>query len=296
MYFLFPAVFVILILFLVIDHRKKQKIICRISNMSCCEKACLLNLLAEPFGFSYDSTQDIFTSRTDAWQKSFGYGKIYDHAAPSMNMVFDAEPVYFNYQKKTWLIQFWKGQYGINTGAEAGVYHADSIIPPALRSQTLFRAAEEEEMLPMQIRLFSGEETLFCCSGPHWWLTGFDTGRWTPPSGLEMEVSITFPDAEMCSSFLRSLTKLGYKWQEICLWDTTVRFLFTAPKSVPSGAGWRSAYALWKNRIFCRFYQKITAPFCCTADRLLYLYYYLPFAFRKTICPHKFKKQRRRLR
>ena len=42
--------------------------------------------------------------------------------APRFQMVFDALPVYFDYQKKTWLIEFWKGQYGINTGAEIGIY------------------------------------------------------------------------------------------------------------------------------------------------------------------------------
>ena len=39
-------------------------------------------------------------------------------------MIIDAYPVYFDYQDKTWMIEFWRGQYGINTGAEIGVYHA----------------------------------------------------------------------------------------------------------------------------------------------------------------------------
>ena len=47
------------------------------------------------------------------------------------------------------------------------------------------------------------------------------------------------------------------------------------------------------NRFYCRLYRFVTRPFTCTYDRLLYLYYYLPFAFRRTICPRKFKKQKR---
>ena len=153
MYKLLSIFILIAILFLILNHCRKRKIICRVRCMSLAEKCRLLNELAKPFGFCYDYRQDLFSTRTDAWQKDFGYGKLYDLAAPSMNMVLDTEPVYFNYQKKTWLIQFWKGQYGITAGAEMGIYHADTVIPPVLRGQTIFQAAEENEMLPMRIRL-----------------------------------------------------------------------------------------------------------------------------------------------
>lgn len=298
MYILFPSVLLILILFFLINQHRKKKIICRVSGMSCYEKCCLLNLLAEPFGFCYDTGQDIFTTRTDAWQKSFGYGSIYDRAALSMNMIFDTEPVYFNYQKKTWLIQFWKGQYGINTGAEAGVYHADTTVPPALRGQTLFHAAEETEMLPIRIQLSSNGHRLFCYAARHWWLTGFVMGWWCDPSDLTAEITITFPDLEMRDSFLRSLTALGYQSRDFYAEDTTVRILFSEPKScaAPSGTGWRKRYTLWKTRVFCKLFTKITSPFCCTVDRLLYLYYYLPFAFRRTICLRTYKKHGRKHR
>ena len=35
-----------------------------------------------------------------------------------VGMVFETLPVYFDYAGKTWLIQIWKGQYGICTGCE----------------------------------------------------------------------------------------------------------------------------------------------------------------------------------
>lgn len=293
MYELFPIILIILILFLILNHCRKKQIICRILHMSPAEKCDLLNHLAKPFGFCYDIRQDIFSTRTDAWQKSFGYGRIYDLAAPSMNLVLDTEPVYFNYQKKTWLIQFWKGQYGITAGAEAGIYHADSIVPPILRGQTLFQAAEESEMLPMRIRLFACDKRLFCLSKMHWWLTGFLIGKWISPSDLTAEYTITFPDLEMCGSFLTSLTGLGYNWYEIDLEGTTLRFTFSAPRSPDASAcpDWRRSCSLWIDRLFCMIYRMITRPFSDTADRLLYLYYYLPYAFRRTICPRTFTKR-----
>ncbi len=253
----------------------------------------MLNELIEPFGFSYESNQDIFVSRTDAWQRQFGYGRIYDAAASSMNMVFDSEPVYFNYKEKTWLIQFWKGQYGINTGAEAGVYHADSIVPPERLSHTIFEAASDEEMLPMNIRLFTEDDILFCDGLPHWWLAGFCMGKWTCPSALTSEITIAFPDMQMREAFLQSMLDLGYTRRELCVSGASVRVLFTRPKSrnaMLSDSGLRMRYALWKTRIFCRIYLKITAPFCLSSDKLLYLYYFLPFAFRRTVRLRKAKK------
>lgn len=96
---------------------------------------------------------------------------------------------------------------------------------------------------------------------------------------------------EMCNSFLKSLTELGYSWEELQIEETTVRFTLSAPKaSDASSFAWRQRYALWKDRLFCKIYQKVTSPFSCTRDKLLYLYYYLPYAFRRTICPRTFQK------
>lgn len=297
MYLLFPIVFLIMILFFFINHYRKKKIICKICSMSCCEKCKLLNDLIEPFGFCYDSEQDIFSSHTDAWQKMFGYGTIYDKAALPLNMIFDTEPVYFNYDKKTWLIQFWKGQYGINTGAEVGIYHTDQTIAPALRRQTMFTAADESEMLPLEIRLFFGEKLLFTTARPHWWLTGFCMGFWAPPTSLSARIGITFPNSEMCDAFLRSLTDLGYRKEEYCRDQNTVHLLFTHPKTVSSDLlclnDWREKLALWRTKILCILFLKITVPFHCTADRILYLYYYLPVIFRRTICIRTFLPKRK---
>ena len=41
-----------------------------------------------------------------------------------MGMIIDCEPVRFYYGGKKWLIELWKGQYGMTTGCEIGVYTA----------------------------------------------------------------------------------------------------------------------------------------------------------------------------
>lgn len=297
MYLLFPLIFLLMIFFFFINHTRKKRIVCKICSMTCCEKCELLNRLAEPFGFCYDSEQDLFSSRPDAWQKMFGYGTVYDKAALSLNMIFDTEPIYFNYDKKTWLIQLWKGQYGINAGAEVGIYHADNTIAPALRRQTIFTAADESEMLPLKIRLFFKEELLFTISRTHWWLTGFCMGFWTPPALLSARIGITFPNSEMCDAFLRALTDLGYRPGEYNRDCNTVHLLFSHPKTIstdlPWLGDWREKFALWRTKMLCILFLKITAPFHCIADRILYLYYYLPFVFRKTICIRSFLPKRK---
>lgn len=82
------------------------------------------------------------------------------------------------------------------------------MIAPALRSQTLFQAAEEAEMLPMRIRLISDGEQLFCFTKVHWWLTGFLIGRWIAPSDLTAEYTITFPDTKCVTLFSPGLSNL----------------------------------------------------------------------------------------
>src|SRR5690554_5362892 len=83
------------------------------------------NKFLEPYGFAYDPYKDLFYSNLDAWQRDKGYCRLYDEAAAPLSMIMDCEPIYFEYDNKRWLIQFWKGQYGMTTKVEIGVYNTD---------------------------------------------------------------------------------------------------------------------------------------------------------------------------
>ena len=295
MYLIITAVIVLLLLLCALFWLRRKRCLKKVRGMSCTKKCSLLNELAEPFGFTYQFVQDIFTTRTDAWQKETGYGDFYDQAALSMNMVFEREPVYFNYRGKTWLIEFWKGQYGINTGAEAGIYHADTVVPPALRRQTIFPAAEPEEMFPVSLRLIGPECPFFNLSQIHWRPGGFVMGTCIQPEDLILEATLTFPEESMCRAFTRSLIALGYKNSEILVYGTTAQFFLTTPKvpGIPWDT-WVESYILWKSRLSCRLFLWVTRPFYSTADRLLFLYYLSPFLFRKTLCIRRIGKRTRR--
>ena len=129
MYFLLFALLLIAVLGCILFQCRRKKIICRIKEMDCCAKCTLLDELVYPFGYRFHCDHGFFSSTVDAPQRRAGYAWLYDYMAPRFQMVFDSLPVYFDYRGRTWLIEFWKGQYGINTGAEIGVYHADGIIP-----------------------------------------------------------------------------------------------------------------------------------------------------------------------
>ena len=136
--------------------------------MSTRAKCHLLDELLEPFGFRYMASQDIITSRIDAFQRKLGYCTLYDKTALTFHMVFDALPVYFNYHGRTWLIEFWKGQYGINTGGEIGIYYADGIIPRSERESTLFQCVEDKDMLGLSFNLFRCGMGIADVGARHW--------------------------------------------------------------------------------------------------------------------------------
>ncbi len=188
-------------------------------------------------GFKYDPTQDIIYSRMNAWQRYFGYAYAYDLAAPAtISAIIDCEPIFFRYKKRDWMIELWKGQYGLETGGEVGVY----ICKKPLLNQVLGKRPHDPEngkffdcvgnrrKLKMSFNLKHNGETLFK-RGPekHWWLTGFKWGVLSLPGELTMDLSITFPSNKMCTVFVKALEKAGY--EDIDINEKSVSFTFDKP-------------------------------------------------------------------
>ncbi len=311
---LLPLALILMIRF----HLKKKSVIQKVRRLSTLEKAQLLNTLAEPVGYSYDPYQDIFATRLDAPQKNFGYMHLYDLSAPYLNMVFDYETIYFDYNNRTWLLEFWKGQYGINSGCELGIYYADEVVSPDAYRTTYFHAVEPKDMLDISLwlnkrstltgkqhlsvspsrshipshTLFEQPSRLGRMRSRHWWLTIFKMGSFSKPQELFVNTSIRFKDYTMLSRFLDSFRKT--------LPDTTCKVngltvYFTFYHSVRKYSLFKKAVrriALFYCKIYCKLFNYITRPFEQYGDRLLYLYYYLPFAVRLLFKPKKQKKAR----
>ena len=195
------------LLILAVVHRVRAKK--KVLALTPGERVRLLNELSEPFGFAYLPAEDIFTSRLDAWQRDKGYEAKYDAMAVGAGMVIDAFSVYFNYEGRTWLVEFWKGQYGINTGGEVGIYHAKGVIPPHAYHTAHFEAVSDAELPRICSCLDTAEETFYEICARHWWLTGFRMGVYTKPSRLRLATTLIFPEQEMALAFWEGLRKTG---------------------------------------------------------------------------------------
>jgi hypothetical protein len=152
-------------------------------------------------GFEYDEKQGIYYSSINPWQKGFGFNIIYDMAAPIAGMNYATERITFPYNGKDWMIQIWKGQYGMTAGAEIGVYNkTDKVMQ--------YDCVSEEEFLEMSFVLYNQGEEMFH-RGPekHWWLTGFKILNVGVPILLDMDMTIKFPTKSMADAFETGLKK-----------------------------------------------------------------------------------------
>lgn len=200
-------------------------------------------------GFMYDPDQDIIYSRKDAPQRSFGYAYGYDAAALGMSAVLDCEPIFFDYGGKHWMIELWKGQYGLETGCEIGVYtrpigstgQAYALLDSAvgqrpgddvLSHNLFYDCAADADRLELSATLHRDGAVLFT-RGPevHWWLTGFKWGVLSDPSQLSVDVTITLKDNTMRDAFIAGIK--GRPYPNLAVNGTTVSFTFDQPFAVP---------------------------------------------------------------
>ena len=170
--------------------------------------------------YQYSYVDDYYyTNDKEAWQYNFGFGKIYDLASPYLLLEYDYIRIFFVYEGKDWMLQFWKGQYGmIFYGGEIGIYtriHSDKEVGIF----TMFRCAAEEDWLKMEMTLWHQELTgewkreFTRDYDYYWWCTGFKNGHLRqeePADELRMTARITFKDEEMTNIVAEGLAECGF--------------------------------------------------------------------------------------
>lgn len=151
-------------------------------------------------GFDYDADQKLFYSSVNCWQKAFGFNDLYEALAPLGAMIFDTRSIYFTYDGLDWMVKLWKGQYGITSGAELGIYTKSSI------ADSHYIGVDEENFMLMDMKVLRHGEPYFTREAQmHWWLSGFVLGDITAPDELNLESSITFKDRAMTKAFIAAL-------------------------------------------------------------------------------------------
>lgn len=245
------------------------------------EKYAEINQALEPFGFAYSLSKDIVYSLEDAWQREFGYGKLYDEMAPVMNMIIDCEPIYFEYGARRWMVEFWKGQYGITTGAEVGVYVERERGSQKNPEDVFYECVPDKDRLPINMKLFKNGKLMYQRIEKHWWLTGFVLGEFSYPGELMLEATITFPDREMLEAFLGGCRRAGYQPDDIKAWNNQASLCIYRPKGEQRSQYGKlmRAWVQWQNRRNCSLYLRLTKGFPKTIDKIYYLMHAYPGVF-----------------
>ncbi len=171
--------------------------------------------------YQYSYIDDYYyTNDKEAWQYNFGFGKIYDIAAPFVFLEYDYIRIFFVYEDKDWMLQMWKGQYGfIFYGSEIGIYNRPHV-DDGMSEWTFFNCPGESDWLNMEMTLYhqqlNGEYVREFSReyDKYWWCTGFKNGhlrQQEPADELCVEARITFKDAEMTRIIADGLLDCGFR-------------------------------------------------------------------------------------
>ena len=222
-------------------------------------------------GFEYLPDEDIMGSTMNNVQRLGGYCKMYDDSAYVISSIIDSEPIYFCYDGYEWMIELWKGQYGIETGCEIGIYYRKQGKPLSLAEKTLmgklYACVPDARMLDLRFSLHKGDEELFARDWKrHWWLTGFHWGLLSEPEQLTMNVGIRFPNREIEQAFVHEgLESLGYTYTETD--DCCVEFCFGKPLTPqPAARDKKRKNIQSSNQYLVETYNQIRAKYGITTN------------------------------
>lgn len=156
-------------------------------------------------GYLFNSAGNFFFTSDDPWQRNLGYNQAFDTAAPFVSIYMDTMRLKFRYEDKDWMIQFWKGQYGLAfVGAEIGVY-----TKPLDREIEHYDAASDEDALYMSMTGYRNDQIIFSREyTKYWWCTGFVPGqleKFSDRSELAVKCRLTAKDEDMLESIVREL-------------------------------------------------------------------------------------------
>ena len=171
--------------------------------------------------YTYSPMGDYYYSdNNSAWQKPFGFMRLYDVASQLIGYQYDFKRMVFTYGNKDWLIEFWKGQYALfQYGGEIGVYtkYAAGFGDTPVST---YRCAAKGDWLNMEMILYQQQSNgtmrrVFTRDyGKYWWCDGYRVGRLRkskPASELQMVSRITLKDEQMATAFAKSMQDSGFK-------------------------------------------------------------------------------------
>ncbi len=169
-------------------------------------------------GYLYDPEEKCFYTSSDPWQRKAGFNSLYDEGSPFVFINYDTKRLRFEYDDRDWMIQIWKGQYGlVFYGAELGVY-----TKPKDRELMHYDCAADDDMLMMSMTFkqkstFLGIETwkekFTRPYGLYWWCTGFIPGNMFGHfDDICADFRVTMKDYDMLDAFEGALEEQGIQY------------------------------------------------------------------------------------
>lgn len=154
-------------------------------------------------GYEFSYTECLLYTQVNVWMRNFGFCLFYDlfsYVTPFF--FYETRRIKFDCADKEWMIQIWKGNYLISNGAEVGIYNRSPE-----RFGSYYDCAGDEDMMPMSMKLYHGEELLFEREEMlHWWLTGFKIDDILYPSyTMTLEFTIELKDEAMLAAFCEAI-------------------------------------------------------------------------------------------
>ncbi|MDR0812442.1 MAG: DUF4474 domain-containing protein [Oscillospiraceae bacterium] len=209
------------------------------------------------FGYGYDEEKNLFYTLVHAWQRKYGYCRLYDEACGPSGMIIHCEPFYFESGGEQFMLELWKGQYGMTTGCEIGLYRDSG---KQLLSSPWFESVRDDEMVLMDMTLYKNGKILFQRAQRHWWLTGFLLAEFSKLKELSLSATIQFNSEEMALAFWQSAAQTGYGEHELAINGGTVWIYFAKPKTKQPVTNIKPLvdFTQAKNKLLCQGFREIS--------------------------------------
>lgn len=222
-------------------------------------------------GFFYSAKDDAFYSTADAPQGKFGCCQLYDDTMPLLGIIVNCEPIYFEYDNKKWVIEFWKGQYAIALGCQIGIYCTTNPPIKVANYQGMFyESPDMKDCFSISFTLKKKNKRILQYSRKDCFLAGLKMGEFSNPASLTLKVKIKFPNKAMRQSFVEGLKESGYASNEYLSFLRSVTLRITKPHTTQPASQTRMQEAIiqYENRSSCNKFMYLTKPFSNTPQRL----------------------------
>lgn len=190
-----------------------------------------------------ESTTKLNVYNALAIQRRFGFNKAYDNLAGFTNFYLDTIRVYFTYEGRDWLIEFWKGEYAMaSVGCEIAYYYNDKpsqdkngALDWTVGEKKHFKAVEDDDAMYTSMELWqyvkaSDQEPVKRITFDRrlcWWATQLEDGileNHRDRTSLVMRGAIEFPSTEMRDLFVEGLEERGFHEGSTASYQTTERY------------------------------------------------------------------------